>query len=112
VGSEETVTGCAFTQSLTLAMSSGDSEVGADDCGDCGGVIGPASAEPSIRYFLLMVKRDGHLSGDELMIFIDDGDALQSPSPWCAAALTSRTPRESTVSRVPDEIVSNGVEPS
>lgn len=62
-------------------MSSGDSEGEADDPGDCGGVIGPASAESSIRYFLLMVKRDGRLLGDELMILIDDGDALQSPSP-------------------------------
>jgi hypothetical protein len=72
-------------------------------------VTGPASAEPSIRYFLLMVKRDGHLLGDELMILIDDGDALRSPSQWCVEALASRTSRQSTVSRVPDDIASNGV---
>lgn len=108
--SDEKGTGCIFIQSLTFARSSGDSEGEADGPGDCGGVIGPASAEPSIRYFLLMVNRDGCLSGDELMILIDDGDALQSPSPWCAAALASRTPRESIESRVPDEIASNGVE--
>jgi hypothetical protein len=59
-----------------------------------------------------MVKKDGHLSGDELMILIDDGDALQSLSPWCAAALASRTARESTRSRVPDEMASNRVEVS
>jgi hypothetical protein len=110
VGADEKGTCCVFIQSLTFAMSSGDSEGEADNSGDCGGVIGPARAEPSIRYFLLMVKREGHLSGDELMILTDSGDALQFPSPWCAVALASRTPRESTGSRVPDEMASNGVD--
>jgi hypothetical protein len=74
-GPDEKGNGCEFTQSLTLAMSSGDSE---GEAGDCGGVIGPASAEPSIRYFELMVRRDGHLSAVALMILIDDGDAVHS----------------------------------
>jgi len=86
VVSDEKGAGCALTQSLTFAMMSGDSEGEASGPGDCGGVIGLAIAEPSTKYFLLMVERDGHLSGDESMILIVDGDALQSPSPWCAAA--------------------------
>ena len=108
--SGEEGTGCVFTQSLNFAMSSGDSEGEAGDPGDCGGVIGPASAEPSRRYFLLMVKKDRHLSGDEMMILIDNCDALQSLSLWCAAALASRIARQSTGSRVPDEMASNRVE--
>ncbi len=110
LGSEKSGNGCPLTQSLTFAKRSGDSEGEAADPGDCGGVIGPANAEPSIRYFLLIVKRDEHLVGDKLMVFIDDSDDLKSPSQWCVAALANRTQRESTESRVPDEMASGGVE--
>jgi hypothetical protein len=46
------------------------------------------------------------------MILIDNCDDLKYPSQWCAAALANRTPRESTESRVPEEMASNGVEQS
>jgi hypothetical protein len=97
---------------LTFAKSPGDSEGEAAEPGDCGGVIGPASAGPSLKYFLLMIKRDGHLMEDKLMVLIENGDDFKSPSPWCAAALTNRTPREQVESRVPDEMALNGVERS
>jgi hypothetical protein len=58
VGFDEGVTDCAFTQSVTFAMSSGDR---AGEVGDRGGVIGPENVEPSMKYMVLMVRRDGPL---------------------------------------------------
>jgi hypothetical protein len=56
VGFDEEVTDCVFLQSVTFAMNSGDRAGEADDRG---GVIGPENVEPSIKYMVLMVGRDG-----------------------------------------------------
>jgi hypothetical protein len=95
VGSDEEVTDCVATQSVTLAMSSGDR---ADEAGDSGGVIGPEIAEPSNRYILLMVRRDDECQWVGLMILVHDGDGVQSPDrgawqPW-------REPKPATIDTI------------